>query len=75
VLGVAFREFFEKRPEVVGELWSVLTGLRRDGRLGDPPVMAFPFADARGALGVIADRRARGKVVLSRQVSVPPALG
>ena len=37
-------------------------------------VMAFPFADARGALGVIADRRARGKVVLSRQVSEPPVL-
>jgi hypothetical protein len=36
--------------------------------------MAFPFADARGALGVIADRRARGKVVLSRQVSEPPVL-
>jgi NADPH2:quinone reductase len=74
VLGVAFREFFEARSEVVGELWSSLAGLRRDGRLGDPPVMAFPFADARGALGVIADRRARGKVVLSRQVSEPPVL-
>jgi NADPH2:quinone reductase len=75
VLGVAFREFFEQRPEVVGELWSSLVGLRRDGRLGDPPVMAFPFADARGALGVIADRKARGKVVLSRQVPDPPMLG
>ena len=28
--------------------------------------MAFPFADARGALRCIADRKARGKVVLSR---------
>ena len=75
VLGVAFREFFEQRPEVVGELWASLAGLRRDGRLGDPPVMAFPFADARGALGVIAARKARGKVVLSRQVSDPPVPG
>ena len=75
VLGVAFREFFEKRPEVVGELWSVLTELRRDGRLGDPPVMAFPFADARGALGVIAARQARGKVVLSGRVAKSQVLG
>jgi NADPH:quinone reductase-like Zn-dependent oxidoreductase len=75
VLGVAFREFFENRPEVVGELWSSLAGLRRAGKLGDPPVMAFPFADARGALRAIADRRARGKVVLSQPVSDPPAPG
>jgi NADPH2:quinone reductase len=69
VLGVAIREFVEGRPEVVGELWSSLAELQRDGRLGDPPVMAFPFADARGALRCIADRKARGKVVLSRQIS------
>jgi NADPH:quinone reductase len=65
VLGVAIREFVEGRPEVVGSLWEQLTGLRLD----DPPVTAFPFADARGALRCIADRKARGKVVLSRQVS------
>ena len=51
VLGVAFREFFEKRPEVVGELWFFVD-LRQAGKLGHPPVMAFPFADARGALGL-----------------------
>ncbi len=47
--------------------------LRRTGVLHDPPVQAYPFADARGALRAIADRRARGKVVLSRQVHVWPA--
>jgi hypothetical protein len=36
--------------------------------LADPPVEAYPFADARGALRAIADRRALGKVVLSRPV-------
>src|SRR5947209_5743986 len=46
VLGVAFREFFEARPEVVGELWSFFVGLWQAGKLGEPPVMAFPFADA-----------------------------
>jgi len=65
VLGVAIREFVEGRPEVVGSLWEQLVGLG----LEDPPVTAFPFADARGALRFIADRKARGKVVLSRQVS------
>ncbi len=74
VLGVAFREFFERRPEVVGELWSSLADMWRAATLGEPPVMAFPFADARGALGVIADRKSRGKVVLSRQVSDRPVL-
>jgi NADPH:quinone reductase len=71
VLGVAIREFIEGRPELVGSLWEQLVGLG----LVDLPVTAFPFADARGALGCIADRKARGKVVLSRQVSDPPVLG
>jgi NADPH2:quinone reductase len=66
VLGVASREFFEQRPALVAELWGQLTELRRTGALGDPPVEVFPFADARGALRAIADRRALGKVVLSR---------
>jgi len=42
--------------------------------LHDVPVVAFPFADARGALRLIEDRKARGKVVLSRQASEPPVL-
>src|SRR5689334_24074580 len=69
VLGVASREFFEQRPELVAELWGQLTELWRTGALGDPPVEAYPFADARGALRAIADRRALGKVVLSRSAS------
>ena len=68
VLGVASREFFEQRPGLVAELWGQLAELRLAGVLGDPPVEAYPFADARGALRAIADRRALGKVVLSRAV-------
>ena len=68
VLGVASREFFEQRPALVAGLWGQLMELRRTGALGDPPVEVFPFADARGALRAIADRRALGKVVLSRSV-------
>ena len=68
VLGVAVREFLEGRPELVRPLWEQLMGLE----LRDVPMVAFPFADARGALRLIADRKARGKVVLSRQVSEPP---
>ena len=67
VLGVAVREFLEGRPELVGSMWEQLVGLE----LRDVPVVAFPFADARGALRLIEDRKARGKVVLSRQVSEP----
>jgi len=70
VLGAASREFFEQRPELVTELWGQLTELWRTGALADPPVQAYPFADARGALRAIADRRALGKVVLSRSVLV-----
>ena len=69
VLGVASREFFEQRPELVAELWGQLTELWRTGALADPPVQAYPFADARGALRAIGDRRALGKVVLSRSAS------
>jgi NADPH2:quinone reductase len=66
VLGVASREFFEQRPATIAELWDRLMELRRTGALPDPPVEPYPFADARGALRAIADRKARGKVVLSR---------
>src|SRR6266571_6938138 len=68
VLGVASREFFEQRPALVAELWGQLLELRQTGALADPPVEAYPFADARGALRAIADRRALGKVVLSRRI-------
>ena len=68
VLGVASREFFEQRPALVAELWGQLMELWRTRMLADPPVEAYPFADARGALRAIADRRALGKVVLSRSV-------
>jgi NADPH2:quinone reductase len=71
VLGVAVREFLDGRPELVRSMWEQLVGLG----IRDVPVVAFPFADARGALRCIADRKARGKVVLSRQVSVPRADG
>jgi NADPH2:quinone reductase len=73
VLGVASREFFERRPALVAELWGQLMELRQTGALGDPPVEVYPFADARGALRAISDRRALGKVVLSR--SVPAGSG
>jgi len=66
VLGVASREFFERHPALVAELWGQLMELRQTGALGDPPVEVYPFADARGALRAISDRRALGKVVLSR---------
>src|SRR5215472_12645935 len=72
VLGVASREFFEQRPTLVAELWGRLVELWRTGALADPPVEAYPFADARGALRAIADRRALGKVVLSRSGVIGP---
>jgi NADPH:quinone reductase len=68
VLGVASREFFERHPALVAELWGQLMELRQTGALADPPVETYPFADARGALRAISDRRALGKVVLSRTV-------
>jgi NADPH:quinone reductase len=67
VLGVASREFFDQRPGTVAALWTQLLDLRRAGRLPDPPVQLYPFADARGALRAIAHRNATGKVVLSTQ--------
>ena len=66
VLGVASREFFAQRPAAVMDLWARLIELRRTGRLPEPPIQRYPFADARVALRTIADRQARGKVVLSR---------
>ena len=67
VLGVASREFFEQQPATVAELWAQLIELRRTGALPDPPVRPYPFADARGALRAIAERKVTGKIILSRQ--------
>jgi NADPH2:quinone reductase len=69
VLGVASREFFEHHPALLAELWGQLMELWSTGALADPPVEAYPFADARGALRAIAERRALGKVVLSRSAA------
>jgi NADPH2:quinone reductase len=71
VLGVASREFFEQDPALVAQLWARLIDLRHTGALPDPPVLLHPFADARGALRSIADRQARGKIVLSRLLPDP----
>ena len=68
VLGAASREFFDQRPATVASLWAQLLSLRQAQALPDPPVQAFPFADARGALRAIARRQATGKVVLTRQL-------
>jgi NADPH:quinone reductase len=67
VVGVASRELFDQRPEVVAGLWAQLLELRQTRALADPPMRRFPFAETRGALEAIAGRRATGKVILSRQ--------
>jgi NADPH2:quinone reductase len=67
VLGAASREFFEQQPTTLAGLWAQLVKLRRAGTLPDPPVQSYPFANARSALHAIADRKAQGKIVLSRQ--------
>jgi NADPH:quinone reductase len=71
VVGVASQELFDQQPGTVAELWAGLLDLRQTGALPDPPVQLYPFTDARGALGAIAGRRARGKVVLTKRVKVP----
>jgi NADPH:quinone reductase len=68
VLGAASREFFEEQPATVASLWARLVSLWQAQVLPDPPVRAFPFADARGALRAIAHRHALGKIVLTRQL-------
>jgi NADPH2:quinone reductase len=67
VIGAASREFFEQRPGSLVDLWARLMELRQAAMLPDPPIQTYPFADARGALSAIAQREARGKIVLTRQ--------
>jgi NADPH:quinone reductase-like Zn-dependent oxidoreductase len=59
--------FFGQQPATVAGLWARLVKLRRAGTLPDPPVQPYPSADARSALRALADRKAQGKIVLSRQ--------
>jgi NADPH2:quinone reductase len=71
VLGAAALEYFERRPAAIREFWTDLMALRRDGVLPAPPLQQFPFTDARRALSAIADREAKGKVVLTKHMDVP----
>jgi NADPH2:quinone reductase len=72
VLGVASREFFERNPPLVRELWGRLLELRETGALPDLPVEARPFPEARLALRALANRETKGKSVLS---AFPEGLG
>ena len=65
--GAASREFFERQPALMGELWTHYLHLRKTGALADPPVEVWPFADARQALQAVEHRRSLGKNVLSRR--------
>ncbi len=67
VLGVASREFFERHPPLVRDLWARLLELRGTGALPDLPVVAYPFGDAGLALRALANRQTKGKSVLSRR--------
>jgi NADPH:quinone reductase len=67
VLGAASREFFERHPTLMAELWSQYVDMRKTGALADPPIQVWPFADARQALQAVEDRRSLGKYVLSRR--------
>jgi len=67
VLGAASREFFERQPTLMGELWTQYTHLRKTEVLADPPVQVWPFADARQALQAVEGRRSLGKYVLGRR--------
>jgi NADPH:quinone reductase len=67
VLGAASREFsssIRQRWPPCGPSWSSCDAPERCLILRVEP---YPFADARSALGAIADRKAQGKIVLSRQ--------
>ena len=65
VLGAASREFFERQPAVMAELWTQYLDLR--SALADPPVEVWPFVDARQAPQAVEHRRSLGKNVLSRR--------
>ena len=65
--GGASREFFERQPALMAELWTHYLHLRKTGALADPPVEVWPFADARQALQAVEHRRSLGKNVLSRR--------
>ena len=67
VLGAASREFFERQPTLMAELWSQYVDMRKTGALADPPIQVWPFANARQALQAVEDRRSLGKYVLSRR--------
>lgn len=67
VLGAASREFFERQPALMSQLWTHYLHLRKTGALADPPVEVWPFADARQALQAVEHRRSLGKNVLSRR--------
>ena len=65
VLGAASREFFERQPALMGELWNHYLDLQ-DRRPGGPTGRGLALRRCAPALQAVEDRRSLGKNVLSR---------
>jgi NADPH2:quinone reductase len=66
LIGVDVRQFQLFEPEAAARHLAALTGWLADGSLPPPPVQAFPWAAAQGALAQAFAGSAEGKVVLTR---------
>jgi NADPH:quinone reductase len=64
IVGVFFGDFVAREPAVNARNMATLLQWAAEGRIARHPPTVYPLDDFREAFAAIADRRARGKVVL-----------
>lgn len=65
VVGVFWGQFRRNEPEVEAENFRRLFALHAEGRIKPAISATYPLAQARDALAVLADRKVKGKIVLT----------
>lgn len=64
VVGVGWGPFWMPRIEYLAEQWQRLEPMVADGSLNPPIGTVLPLSEAAAAVSLLADRKARGKVLL-----------
>jgi NADPH2:quinone reductase len=65
VIGLYWGAYLREAPDVLGESTRTILGWWRDGRIVPHVSHAVPLAEANRALGLLRDRTATGKVVVT----------
>jgi len=67
VSGLQIGDYRKRRPDLTAACFKEIFALYRAGRIGPPPTTTLPLERWQDALGAIAGRTARGRIVLVQE--------